>query len=59
MTEDVLVQAAPFLELCGSCDAGLPMNCTCPSEDYRPVMLELVREIERLRARAEGKREGN
>lgn len=31
------------------CDAGLPTSCTHPSEDYRPVMLALVREIERFR----------
>lgn len=39
-----------WLRHCGACDAGLPMSCVCPTEDYRPVMLELVREIERLRA---------
>jgi hypothetical protein len=38
-----------WLQLCGSCDAGLPMNCTHPDEDYRPVMATLVDEIERLR----------
>jgi hypothetical protein len=50
MTEDILDPALPFLNQCGSCDAGLPMNCTCPEGDYRPVMLDLVREVERLRA---------
>lgn len=52
MTDDILDRAEPFLNQCGSCDAGLPMSCTCPSGDYRPVMLDLVREVERLRARA-------
>lgn len=52
MTDDILTRAVPFLNQCGSCDAGLPMSCSCPTGDYRPVMLELVREVERLRARA-------
>lgn len=34
---------------CGSCDAGLPMRCSHPTEDYRPVILELVNEIAYLR----------
>jgi hypothetical protein len=38
-----------FLELCGPCDAGIPGRCTCPG-DYRPTMLALVTEVERLRA---------
>lgn len=50
---DVLTRAAPFLNVCGSCDAGLPMSCTCPTGDYRPVMLDLVREVEALRAELE------
>lgn len=49
MTDDTLDRALPFLNQCGSCDAGLPMDCTCPQGDYRPVMLDLVREVERLR----------
>jgi hypothetical protein len=51
MTEDILSRAEPFLNPCGSCDAGMPMSCTCPTGDYRPVMLDLVREVERLRAK--------
>ncbi|MEU7170209.1 hypothetical protein ABZ949_01805 [Micromonospora tulbaghiae] len=47
---DVLVEAQPFIQQCGSCDAGLPMSCTCPIGDYRPVMARLVAEVERLRA---------
>jgi hypothetical protein len=31
-----LVHAAPTRELCGSCDAGLPMSCTCPAEHAEP-----------------------
>lgn len=39
-----------WLGMCPSCDAGLPgADCTHPEDDYRPVMLDLVREIERLR----------
>lgn len=49
-TEDILKRAAPFLTQCGNCDASLPQSCTCPQDDYRPVMLDLVREVERLRA---------
>ena len=39
-----------WLQPCGACDAGLPMNCTHPEGDYRPVMLELVTELRRYRA---------
>lgn len=49
MTDDLLSRAQAHLVQCGSCDAGLPMSCTHPSEDYRPVLLDLVREVERLR----------
>jgi cellulase/cellobiase CelA1 len=49
MTEDLLKRAEPFLNQCGSCDAGLSAACNCPTGDYRPVMLDLVREVERLR----------
>lgn len=41
--------SAKWLAPCGACDAGLPMGCTHPREDYRPLMLSLVLEIERLR----------
>jgi hypothetical protein len=40
--------SSKWLQICGACDAGTG-ECTHPAEDYRPVMLELVREIERLR----------
>jgi len=36
----------PWLELCGNCDAGLPMNCTCPTGDYRSVILELCNRLD-------------
>jgi hypothetical protein len=39
-----------WLRLCGSCDAGLPMNCTCPKDDVRPVIADLVAEVKHLRA---------
>jgi hypothetical protein len=42
---------AKWLNVCGACDAGIG-ECTHPSGDYRPVMLELVEEIERLRRSA-------
>lgn len=38
-----------WLQICGACDAGIG-ECNHPADDHRPVMLELVREIERLRA---------
>lgn len=41
---------ARWLQMCGSCDGGLPMSCTHPDEDYRPVMAALVDEIKRLRS---------
>lgn len=48
---DPIKRAEPFLRQCGSCDAGLPQNCTCPPQDYRPTMLDLVRELEEARTR--------
>jgi len=41
-----------WLGMCGSCDVGIG-ECNHPAEDYRPVMLELVREVERLQFDAE------
>jgi hypothetical protein len=38
-----------WLQVCGPCDAGLAGHCAHPDEDYRPAMLSLVREVERLR----------
>lgn len=36
-----------WLTPCGACDAGIGL-CTHPDKDYRPVMLALAQEIERL-----------
>ena len=37
-----------WLSQCGSCDAGLPMSCTCPDGDPRGVILELVHKLEKI-----------
>ena len=38
------------LNTCGACDVGMPeYGCSHPTEDYRPVMLSLIAEVERLR----------
>lgn len=42
--------AAEFLNQCPPCDFGLLKPCSCAGRDYRPTMLALVREVERLRA---------
>lgn len=42
-----------WLAPCGACDAGLPMGCTHPEGDYRPVMLRLVAEVERVQTKLE------
>ncbi|WP_328344639.1 hypothetical protein [Micromonospora sp. NBC_00421] len=47
-----LVEVAPWLEVCGSCDAGLPQSCTCPTGDVRLLIAGLVDEIVRLRQHA-------
>jgi hypothetical protein len=39
-----------FLQQCGPCDYALDGACNCPKRDYRSTMLDLVREVERLRA---------
>lgn len=39
-----------WLQQCGSCDYGLGYSCTCPAGDYRPVVMNLVDEVEALRA---------
>lgn len=41
---------AKWLRVCGPCDAGYPTTCSHPDEDYRPVIAELVAEVERLKA---------
>lgn len=39
---------AKWLNQCGSCDAGLHMNCTCPDGDPRNVILALVVHLEKI-----------
>lgn len=52
---DLPVIIDKWLQVCGYCDAVIPgAACTHPTEDYRTVMLGLVREIERLRAERKG-----
>jgi hypothetical protein len=41
---------AKWLQQCGPCDGGLPMMCACPSDDYRPVMADLVTAIREAEA---------
>lgn len=42
---------AKWLNQCGSCDAGLPMSCSCPGDDPRSVILDLVRRVEFLESK--------
>jgi len=43
-----------WLNQCGPCDFGMPEYvCSHPAEDYRPVMMDLVLEIERLRRQSD------
>jgi hypothetical protein len=44
----LIEKAQPYLQLCPSCDAGLPMSCTCPPGDSRTVLQELVTALEEL-----------
>lgn len=37
-----------WLNQCGCCDAGLPMSCTCTTDDPRHVILALVNHLEDL-----------
>ena len=39
--EALAAEVEPWLQQCGSCDAALPMNCTCPPGDYRNVLLKV------------------
>lgn len=42
-----------WLVQCGSCDYGLPeYGCNCPKGDHRPVIQQLIDEVERLRMAA-------
>ncbi|MEV1013860.1 MULTISPECIES: hypothetical protein [unclassified Micromonospora] len=47
-----LAEVAPWMELCGTCDAGLPQACTCPAGDPRVVIAALVDEIVKQRQEA-------
>lgn len=47
---DLNAISAEFLNQCGPCDFGVDSaGCNCPGRDYRSTMLDLVREVERLR----------
>lgn len=48
-TNDIDAIRAEWLHLCGLCDAGVQMECTCPKGDVRPVVSALCEEIEQLR----------
>jgi hypothetical protein len=43
---------AKWLHVCGSCDAGLNYDCTCPSDDPRSIIQILVDELRARSARA-------
>lgn len=49
MSLDLEAIANEFINQCGSCDVGMPTACTCSKQDFRPVMLKLIRELERTR----------
>lgn len=38
---------------CGPCDGGLPMDCACPDDDPRPVIMHLLDALEAARKQAE------
>lgn len=42
-----------FLNQCPPCDFAMPGACECSKRDCRSTMLDLVREVERLRRRAD------
>lgn len=44
-----------WLNQCGSCDGGLPMNCSCPDTDPRQVIADLYSEVVHLRQKLEKK----
>lgn len=41
--------SAEFLNQCGPCDFAVAGLCSCSDHDFRPAMLALGREVERLR----------
>jgi hypothetical protein len=46
MKAQLASEVMPWLEVCGSCDAALPMACTCPPGDYRNILLKVWRAYE-------------
>jgi hypothetical protein len=51
VTDDELdLLALKWLQVCATCDAGLPYGCSHPDEDYRPVIADLIDEVRRVRA---------
>jgi len=44
--DQLAAEVEPWLRECGSCDAGLPMSCTCPPGDYRSILLKVWRAYE-------------
>lgn len=57
VNDDILVRARPWTLLCGVCDVGLPMRCTCPAGDPRHIISALVHEVQDLRAQLAQKEE--
>ena len=49
--DDLLRRAEPWTKLCGPCDGGLPMPCSCPADDPRIIISRLVAYIEASRPR--------
>lgn len=47
---DVEAIRAEWLNQCGPCDGGLPMGCSCPDADPRPVIGDLVAALDESRA---------
>lgn len=39
--EQLAAEVELWLRECGSCDAALPMGCTCPDGDYRVVLAKV------------------
>lgn len=49
-TEAILTKAEPWLQQCGPCELGVDSaRCSCTPDDFRPPMLDLYAEVERLR----------
>lgn len=45
---DLMKIRAKWLNLCASCDAGMAMSCTCPTDDPRNIISTLVDHLETL-----------